>query len=117
MTNNELADLPIEVLEAALRSARDREAEREAKEAKARWPKCKCGQPVAQICYPRVSYVFRHVFDRSGRATVGYEDSDEQESAPGSCEIDENVAWGACDDENCIMNEWALISANDISWG
>jgi hypothetical protein len=113
MTHNELANLPIEMLEAALRSARDREAE----EAKARWPKCRCGKPITQVCYPVISYVFRHVFDRQGRTSVGFEEADTQDTAPGECGIDDNVAWGACDDEACTTREWALIAYNDLSWG
>jgi hypothetical protein len=117
MNSNELANLPIVVLEAALRVAREREAEREAEEAKARFPKCRCGKPITQVCYPSVSYVFRGIYDRQGRAAVGMERAlDEQGNAPGECNIDEYVAWGACDNEECETSEWGLIAYNDLSW-
>ena len=117
MNTDELSNLPIEVLEAALRGAREREAEREAEELRARWPKCRCGKPVAQICYPIVSYTFRNLFDRQGRASVGFEDADTQDTAPGECSIDDNVVWGACFDEKCLTSEWAVVAYNDLSWG
>jgi hypothetical protein len=115
-----LAGMSVEVLEAALAKAREREAEREAREveeAKARWPKCKCGKPVTEIAYPSVTYYFRHVYERRGAAVVSFENVDEQDNAPGSCDIDENVVWGACDDHDCQTNEWTLISTNDLTWG
>jgi len=107
-----LASLSTEVLEAALAKAREREAE----ELKAKWPKCKCGKPITQVCYPLVSYVFRGIYERQGRATVRYENSDENDNPPGECNIDDNVAWGACDSHDCETSEWALISYNDLSW-
>ena len=112
-----LASLSPEVLEAALAKAREREAEREAEELKAKWPKCKCGKPVTQVCYPVVSYVFRSVYGSMGRAIIGCELSHEQDIAPGESDINDNVAWGACDDEGCTTNAWDLISYNDLSWG
>ena len=111
-----LAGMSVEVLEAALAKAREREAEREAEELKAKWPKCKCGKPVTQVCYPVVSYVFRSVYGSMGRAIIGGELSHEQDNAPGECNIDDNVVWGACDDEECETSEWALIAYNDLSW-
>jgi hypothetical protein len=112
-----LASLSTEVLEAALAKAREREAEREAEELKARWPKCKCGKPITQVCYPLVSYVFRNVYERAGRATIGCELAHEQDIAPGESDIDDNVAWGSCDDEGCEGSSWVSISFNDLSWG
>jgi hypothetical protein len=119
-----LSEYTTDELRAALALAEEREAEREAEEAKAeaeeakaRFPKCKCGKPITQVCYPTVSYVFRGIYDRQGRATVGMERAlDEQDNAPGECNIDEYVAWGACDDEKCETSEWALIAYNDLSW-
>ena len=108
-----LEALPVEVLEAALAKAREREAEA----LKAKWPKCKCGKPVTQICYPNVSYMFRDVYERNGRPVVNYEHGDENDNPPGADECDASLAWGACDDEKCTTSEWAKINQDDLSWG
>ena len=114
--DKQLSEYTTDELRAALALAAEREAEQEAEEAKAKWPKCKCGKPITQVCYPTVSYVFRGIYESRGRAAVGFEHSDTQDTAPGECGIDDNVVWGACDDEKCETSEWALIAYNDLSW-
>lgn len=111
-TLDELSMLDPDLLESALKAARERAATKAAEN----WPKCACGAKATQVAYPDVSYVFRALRDRGGRAVINSERSDVADNPPGDGMPEHDVMWVCCDSGACEMLEWKQLDTT-LDWG
>jgi hypothetical protein len=115
MNIESLANLSVEVLEAALAKAREREVEAIA----ALWPKCACGERITQVCYPETTFIYRRLREYGGRAIINCDSREEDSNCPPGDGFDDTMTmWGCCDREPCLSRAWALIPDNrNVEWG
>ena len=110
-----LAGMSVEVLEAALAKAREREVEA----AKEKWPKCACGERITQVCYPETTFIYRRLREYGGRAIINCDSREEDSNCPPGDGFDDTLTmWGCCDRDECQSRAWALIPDNrNVEWG